>query len=713
VDRKIKGPEQTVLIGLDGANLEAIKPLISEGRLPNFKRLIQEGTLCVNALAPYPTLTGSNWASIATGAWPGTHGVTDMSYHVTGEPLNWWHNGFTSDAVEAETIWEAVSRVNKRAVVLKYTGSWPPRNKGIVMIDGGGGRPFWGGSYLELSHSQIFSTREFPNGNVIKLDRAKGWKKLPESSLVPMEAVVDFVPESGRVPDFLRFKDENLRKGKRVRFFILVTASSGRGYDTVYLYAGKYILDALAVVKNGEWSPSFHCKFEIDGRIVRGGMRFKVLELSAKGDALTIYFSQVYPSDSFSQPTEVGAGLVKKFGAYINHPGYAEQSMGWFQDSPETFLELMEYQNRWLGQAGRALLESSSYDLMAMQCHCIDFANHLFVPRHGWDSKMRRENLRHLARCYESVDSMIGDILKGASKNAFVCVLSDHGATESPHTEVFVNPILEEAGLFVRDRSFKGSMPRPDYSKSHAVSERACNIYINLKGREPTGIVDPFKYESLRDKIIDILLRWRHPETGLNPFSMVVRKEDARILGLYDNIGRDIGDIVYALRPEYDHEHGRQLPTATCGVQSIKPLLIFKGPNVKEGFVLQRNAWLIDVVPTIASAMDWPVPTESEGAVLHQIFKGQTSSFPRPEFIRQQNKNKKYVQTKMKTGSRKEVQKAGRSIAKIPSETAEHERKEKFPETLEEMREELKRVRAEARRWKSAYEQYHRITHGN
>ena len=165
-------PERVVLIGLDGANYEAIKPLILKGKLPNITHLIEKGTLCINALAPYPTLTASNWATIATGAWSGTHGVTDMSYHVTGEPLNWWHNGFTSDAIEAETLWESIARAGKKAVVLKYPGSWPPRHPNIVMIDGGGGRPFWGGSYLEISHSQIFSTTILPNGHLIKLSKA-------------------------------------------------------------------------------------------------------------------------------------------------------------------------------------------------------------------------------------------------------------------------------------------------------------------------------------------------------------------------------------------------------------------------------------------------------------------------------------------------------------------------------------------------------------
>ena len=173
--------KRAVVIGLDGANFEAMKPLLEKDLLPNLSRLIREGVRCENAFAPYPTLTGSNWASIATGAWPGTHGVTDMSYHVTGEPVDYWHSGFTSDAVEAETLWEALARDGRKSIVLKYTGSWPPRHPGVVMVDGGGGRPFWGGSILELSHSQVFSSSEMPNGNLIRTCPARKWTFLPEA----------------------------------------------------------------------------------------------------------------------------------------------------------------------------------------------------------------------------------------------------------------------------------------------------------------------------------------------------------------------------------------------------------------------------------------------------------------------------------------------------------------------------------------------------
>ena len=114
-------PKRALIIGLDGANYESMEPLLRQGLLPNLEGLFNRGTRCENAYPPFPTLTGSNWATIATGAWPGTHGVTHMAYHTIGEPLQYWHSGFTSDAIEAETLWETVTRFGGHAITLKMS----------------------------------------------------------------------------------------------------------------------------------------------------------------------------------------------------------------------------------------------------------------------------------------------------------------------------------------------------------------------------------------------------------------------------------------------------------------------------------------------------------------------------------------------------------------------------------------------------------------
>ena len=446
----------------------------------------------------------------------------------------------------------------------------------------------------------------------------------------------------------------------------------------------------------------------------RGGVRVIAESVDSETGAFTIYFSQVYPTDGFSQPPEVGADLVERFGAYVNHPAFSAQAMGWI--SNETFVQMMEYQNEWLGRAGRHLMETREWDLFTMQSHCIDFANHAFVPRHGWTDEERETNLAYLARCYESVDRMVGELVAAGGDDALVCVVSDHGATESPNPEIVLNAILEEAGLLFYEPQQAGAVrPIIDRTRTVAEQQRAAFIYLNVAGRDPHGIVPPGEYEATRDRVIEALYAYREPKTGRNPFSMILRKEDARILGQFDSMGRDIGDIVYALLPEFDHEHGRQLPGVTLGGQTMKPLVIFRGPGIKAGATLERVAWLVDVVPTIAHATGWPMPSEAEGAVLYQAFDGHTTRFPRPDFMKRQEETLQAVRSRyLEKASKPSGSQAPTPVSQATEAQGQQESEEEnIPDAPAELRQALLDARAEARKWKSAYEQYHRITHGN
>ena len=707
-----KHPKRAAIIGIDGANYDAVKPLVEAGRLPNLAKLFREGTVFPNALSPYPNTTGSLWATIATGAWPGTHGVTDMSYHVTGEPVDHWHSGFTSDGVEAETIWEAVCRAGKKAIVLKYTGSWPPRDPDVSMIDGGGGRPFWGGSILELSHSQLFTTEVTPNATQITTAPAQGWASLPQSAKPVLEFRFEYRTGTGEIPDFLQFEGEQVVRSDPLELWGLLYARGSAGYDTVTLGSSKDMSEAWATLSPGQWSETLEETFCISGGGHRGSFRILCDVLDADSGTFSLYFTQVYPTDSFTQPPELGRTLVEEFGAYVNHPGYSAHAMGWIGD--EAFLELMDYQARWLTRAGRHLMQTCEWDLFAMQVHSIDFANHEFLLPHTASQEEKADKLRLLERAYESVDRMVGGLVDAVGEDTLVCVVSDHGATANEAPEVFVNEILADAGLL----SYQGASgdevrPPVDRTKTIAEQQRCGYIYLNLRGRDPHGIVRPEDYEEGRDSVIEALRAYREPVTGRNPFAMILRKEYARCLGLYDRLGRDIGDVVYALLPEFDHEHGRQLPCATLGGQGLNPLLLFGGPGIAKGRELERNAWLVDVVPTIAHAMGWPMPTEAEGAVLYQMFDGHESRHPRPAFMARQQEGMQEI-------GRQHAAEEPASSEPVPATTTapagarpQASEAEPVPETVEELRRALEDARAEAAKWKRAYEQYHRITHGN
>ncbi|MFH1554756.1 MAG: alkaline phosphatase family protein, partial [Pseudomonadota bacterium] len=596
---------------------------------------------------------------------------------------------------------------------LKYPGSWPPRHPDVVMVDGGGGRPFWGGSFLELSHSQMFSTDALPNGHQVRTRPARGWVSMPNSSKPPLECRLEYRPESGRIPEFLQFEAEALRLGEPVELWALILASGNAGYDTAIICSDTDPARAWAALGPGEWSASLQHAFAVQGDLRRGTFRIILERLDPGTGDFALHFTQVYPIEGFTQPAGIGPELVDKLGAYFNHPGFSEMAMGWFR-KPDTFLRLLEVQHEWFGKAGRYLMETREWDFFAMQSQCIDFANHIFVPRRGWSAHQRKENLGRLARCYEIVDRMVGELLAGAGENALVCVISDHGATESTAPEVFVDPILHQAGLLVYEDTSDEVRPRPDMSRTLAVQQRAAFIYVNCKGRDPGGIVPPGQYEAVRDRIIDALRSYREPTTNRNPFAMILRKEDARILGLYDSLGRDIGDVVYALLPEFDHEHGRQLPGATLGQQTMKPLLVFSGPGIRKGTVLSRTAWIIDAVPTISHVMGWPVPTETEGAVLYQLLASHKTVFPRRDFMEKQESHLRAVTSRLAESAESPARAALRpSASEAPQADKRAAEEAALPDDPEALRQALQEARAEAAKWKRAYEQYHRITHGN
>lgn len=87
-------------------------------------------------------------------------------------------------------------------------------------------------------------------------------------------------------------------------------------------------------------------------------------------------------------------------------------------------------------------------------------------------------------------------------------VASDHGGTPSQYQSVDVNGVLEQAGLLTKKDG------RIDWSGIRAAYVGLIYMFVNLKGREPNGIVDPADYDRTRREIIDAFMVYRDPATG-------------------------------------------------------------------------------------------------------------------------------------------------------------------------------------------------------
>jgi predicted AlkP superfamily phosphohydrolase/phosphomutase len=176
--------------------------------------------------------------------------------------------------------------------------------------------------------------------------------------------------------------------------------------------------------------------------------------------------------------------------------------------------------------------------------------------------------------------------------------------------------------------------PGVNWYNTRAFSEELRgNIWINLAGRDPHGIVQPgAEYEALRDQIIAALPELTDAATGARPIRRVWRREEL-FHGPYLERFPDL--IVEAEYADVFKPHGayqgadaaRQLTPAELGQIWItgchrsNGIFIAWGPDARPGGQVQGAA-LIDIAPTALHLLGQPVPVEMDGHVLTKALIG-------------------------------------------------------------------------------------------
>lgn len=608
-----------LLIGMDGASYEIVTEFVKKGVLPNIARLIEAGVISPIHSA-FPTVTPPNWTTIVTGAWPVSHGITDFWLHEAGQPLDQLQLGFDTTKCRCEYLWDAAERGGRRSILVKFEASWPPTHKTGIQVEGLGPG---GTSHFEISGGKLFTLEDWPLVTTVKLQPATAWQHLPPTSVPPLESKLVITPlvgevAKGRVGSAVSVRTP-YKRGAPKEFELLILASGNAGYDRAIVCRSKDCGSAIAELSVGEWSPWVRERFEIDDG-VDGIVRFKLMKLAADASELEIYMPQVFPVAGYIQPPELAEELYREVGPFLQNPGRTEFERGWIPD--ETFMELIEYQNAWLGRATQWLCTHHPWDLCFVQTHTPDYLSHYYLTDLDPVSKRpreRRENAeRQVARALRSVDQFVGDAMAVADEDTLIVLVSDHGGTASPVGHHSVNRVLAEAGLLAYRHDPATGLEVIDWSRTKAVKQRSIHVYVNLRGRDPAGIVPPEEYDEVRQHVIDAMMTYRDPETQKRVYAMAIRREEALSLGQGSS---GSGDVIFAVNSEFDENHGGQLPGRRFGKYSLRAVLIMAGPGIKRGHHLNRVAFTTDIVPTVVHLMRLPVPRGCEGAVLYEALE--------------------------------------------------------------------------------------------
>jgi predicted AlkP superfamily phosphohydrolase/phosphomutase len=144
-----------------------------------------------------------------------------------------------------------------------------------------------------------------------------------------------------------------------------------------------------------------------------------------------------------------------------------------------------------------------------------------------------------VARNYVQMDAIVGDALKQLGPDDLLLVLSDHGFA-TWRRSINYNTWLAGRGFLV----LKGGNEKQadleqlfgqgefwsnvDWSRTRAYSMGLGEIYVNLRGREAQGIVEPgAEYDGVRQEIRAGLLALVDEATGRRPVERVYTREEA------------------------------------------------------------------------------------------------------------------------------------------------------------------------------------------
>jgi len=252
----------------------------------------------------------------------------------------------------------------------------------------------------------------------------------------------------------------------------------------------------------------------------------------------------------------------------------------------------------------------------------------------GTHEKKDWKYAQSIYQAYHQVDEYLGRVLSSLDDDTVLVVMSDHGFG-SLKKDVYLNRFLIKKGFMkIKDKKYKKSfdMANPfaniEWGKTRAYSYGLFgNIFLNVKGREPQGIVNEgSEYEKVASSLIHLLHELKDPDDGKKVVSRVYRRQE-----LYDgSYVKDAPDLIVVMRDyEYITRGGYEFIGESLfsrpeinhsGNHRRNGISFFLGPNIKKGFRFSEIQ-IIDLLPTALSIMGIPIPGDVDGRVVEEIFE--------------------------------------------------------------------------------------------
>lgn len=621
--------KRCIVLGFDGVDPKLVKKFMDEGKLPNLKKLKEQGMFGELATT-VPSISPVAWSSFQTGVNPGKHNIFDF---------------LTRDK---KTYAPKLSSVDIRGPkrTIKIGRYRIPIGKGDIRLLRKG-KPFWKtlgehGVFSNILRVPITFPAEKFNGvqlSAMCVPDLRGTQgtftyyttKSAENIEHTGGQQVTVKNENGVIVSDLIGPENSLKENSgtmKCRFTIKMN-----GDDKAYLKinGGNYVL------RKGQYTDWVKVTFKAGAGIrVKGVCKFLLLNTEPEFEMYVtpINIDPASPAMPISHPPVYSCYLSKLQGPFatlglaedswalneqvIDDNGFLQQSITHDVEREKMFFDSLDKVRQGLAVCvfdGTDRIQHSFW-------RYIDDEH----PANRTDRATDENCKDAIEQAYVRMDEVVEKTLNkiNGDDKTLLFVISDHGFTTFRHG-VDLNRWLEENGYLAmkegqRDTRYLAGV---DWSKTKAYAVGLSGIFLNIKGRESQGIVDKgAEAEKLREEIgskLTGLLNDKLREPAIKQVYNAMKvyngpyKTEAPdlLIGYHEGYRASWSTAIGEVKEEVFHDNTKAWSGDHCIDPSFVPGILFCNKKITTA-----DPSIMDIGPTILDMFGVKVPGYMDGKTL-------------------------------------------------------------------------------------------------
>ncbi len=514
--------KKVIVLGIDGMDPRLSSEMMQQGLLRNLAKLRAAGGFS-DLGTSIPPQSPVAWANFINGAGPGSHGIFDFIHRHPHEQCAPFYSA--AETLPGEGGWE----IGDHNIPLDF---WPFNHKPPATVLRRQGVPFW--DYLDEAGvpSTFYDLPSNYPASPSKCGHHRCICGMGTPDVLGTYGTYQYFSEDGPEQPLdegggkrskLTFESETararivgpdntmLRTPEPIHVDLLIHRDRSANAAVIQIEGKRIILNP------GEWSRWTQLDFTLatpwflPSKTVTGICRFYLQEVAPN---FRLYVSPVNinpadPAVPISEPPSFIQDVSGRLGPFYT-TGFQEdhkaRTNGIFNDD-----EYLRQANLVLDERLKLLEDAlQNYDdgLLFFYFSSSDLQSHMFWWTPGEQHPTRtapeaeRFN-RHIRTLYQRLDGIVGDLYDRYGSQATIIVMSDHGFANFGR-QFNLNSWLRDFG-YINPRECTSIMSDIDWSRTTAYGLGINGLYLNLKGRERDGIVEPNEAEELLTELTNRL----------------------------------------------------------------------------------------------------------------------------------------------------------------------------------------------------------------